>query len=247
MKRLLILLIFLLLFSFALSANTGGNEQSFVVSAYKREASASPVYKLSIYDALSSDLQTVDNGADVNISNYVSKYLGTYVAGNSYSAIELGKRAAFSVHVDGNAPGSYTLEVSYGPLAPSSKDASTGVVTINPTENGNTTIIKATYLFSQYSVFFSASEAKTSEDGKQTIELVNNSPLNTAVTIDGEKTGTTTMNWKVEKVNGDETAEVGSSWQAHAMVALFIDKVSYDSAPNGKIYRAQITVTLKNE
>ena len=244
MKRLSILLIFLLFLSFLLFAadgNTGGSEQSFVVSAYKKEQITTPNFQLSIYDALSSDLKTVSVGSDINISNYISKYLGTY--SSTYSAIELGKRAVFSVHVDGNAPGNYTLLVEYGPLAPSTKDSSTQSVTID--ESG--TIIKATYLFSQYSVFFSESEAKTSKDGKQTIAFTDSYPSNTAVTISSKnKSGTTTAKWTVSEVKGDTTAVTGSYWQVHAMVALFIDNDSYENAGNGITYRAKVTVTLQN-
>ena len=234
-------LILLLLLSLALFAGANGDIQSFEISAYKKAKSDTPSYNLSIYDALSNDLKAVGTNEDIDISNYVSKYLGTYDKNASYSSIELGKRAAFSVHVDGNAPGSYTLSITYQPLAKSEKNSKTNEVTFDYSQ-----IITATYLFSQYSVFFSASEAKKSKDEKQTISISTGSPSNPAVTVDSSNGATTTMQWTVSTVSGDTSATVGSDWQAHGMVALFIDQTSYDEAKY-TTYRAKITVLLENK
>lgn len=234
-------LILLLLLSIALFAGENGDIQSFEISAYKKAKSDTPSYNLSIYDALSNDLKAVGTDEDIDISNYVSKYLGTYSTEASYSAIELGKRAAFSVHVDGNAPGSYKLSITYQPLAKSKKNSKTNEVTFDYSQ-----IITATYLFSQYSVFFSASEAKTSKDKKQEISITSGSPSNPVVTVDSTDGATTTMQWTVSTVSGDTSATVGSAWQAHGMVALFVDKTSYDKAEY-TVYRAKITVLLENE
>ena len=234
-------LILVLLLAVALFAGENGDIQTLVISAYKKAKSDTPSYSLTIYDALSEGLKTVGTNEDIDISNYVSKYLGTYSSTASYSAIELGKRAAFSVHVDGNAPGSYTLSISYMPLAKSEKNSKTNEVTFDYSQ-----IITATYLFSEYSVFFSESEAKTSKDEKQKISITSGSPSDPAVTVKSTDGATTTMQWTVSTVSGDTSATVGSAWQAHGMVALFVDKTSYDKADN-TVYRAKITVLLENE
>lgn len=260
MKRTLTLLLILLLSAISLFAVE--TSDTLKVVAYKKEKSSTPTNSLQVIDALTGTLKTIPNGSSgshdhhyddkhLNMSDYINNYLDD--SSRTFTDLELSKKALFSVHVNGNSTGTYTVSISFGKFA-----------NLDSTNYPNA-VIKNVYYLRKFNAFFTSEGTSTSTISKSGTTYycsVEKGTYSTEkITVDSTTTQGTgdslSFSWKV----GSKTNSSGSYvytkdtvidyWEAEAMVALIIDKTTYtskdtsgnDVIPNGE-YEAVITVSL---
>lgn len=261
MKRTLTLLLILLLSAFSLFAVE--YTDTLKVVAYKKEKSNTPTNSLQVIDALTGTLKTIPNESSgshathhdddkhLNMSDYINNYLDD--SSRTLTDLELSKKAIFSVHVNGNSTGNYTVSISFGKFA-----------NLDLTNYPNA-VIKSVYYLRKFNAFFTSTGISTSTISKSGTTYYGSVEKGTystaAITVDSSTTAGTgdslSFSWKV----GSKTNSYGSYvytkdtvidyWEAEAMVALIIDKDTYtskdtsgnDVIPNGE-YEAVITVSL---
>ncbi len=261
MKRTLTLLLILLLSAFSLFA--GETSDTLRVVAYKKEKSNEPTNSLQVIDALTGTLATIpnessgshaehhDDAKHLNMSDYINNYLDDST--RTFTELELSRKALFSVHVNGNSTGSYTINISFGKFA--NLDSTTYP----------DAVIKNVYYLRKFNAFFTSTGTSKNTVSKNdttyygSVEKgIYSTDKITVYSSTSEGTGDSlSFSWKV----GSKTTSGGSYnydkdtvidyWEAEAMVALIIDKTTYtskdssgnDVIPNGE-YEAVITVSL---
>lgn len=261
MKRTLTLLLILLLSAISLFAVE--TSDTLRVVAYKKEKSSTPTNSLQVIDALTGTLKTIPNGSSgshdthydddkhLNMSDYINNYLDD--SSRTFTDLELSKKALFSVHVNGNSTGNYTVSISFGKFA----NLDTG--------DYPNAIIKNVYYLGKFNAFFTSTGTSTSTISKSGTAYycsVEKGTYSTEkITVDSTTTQGTgdslSFSWKVGSKTSSSSSYIYDKntvidyWEAEAMVALIIDKTTYtskdssgnDVIPNGE-YEAVITVSL---
>lgn len=264
MKKIIVIL---MLFTFVSSLFAVADNELQVV-AYKKQKSTKQTNSLTIIDALTGTLATIPNetlvhatqhndSKHLNMTDYINNYLDDG-SKTTYTDLELSKKAIFSVHVNGNATGTYTVKITFGNFA-------------NITDPSK--VIKNVYYFRKYNAFFTSTGSRTSsiENNNGTtiycdIDSSVESPDTTGLSVpDTDSTKNTEKSfefaWKVGKktstsdpynyASSSTETDVVDYWEVEAMIALVVDKATYtakdssgnDVIPNGE-YEAEITVSL---
>ena len=263
MKKIIVIL---MLFTFVSSLFAVADNELQVV-AYKKQKSTKQTNSLTIIDALTGTLATIPNetlvhatqhndSKHLNMTDYINNYLDDG-SKTTYTDLELSKKAIFSVHVNGNATGKYTVKITFGNFA-------------NITDPSK--VIKNVYYLRKYNAFFTSTGSRTSSIKNNNgttiycdIDSSLTSPDTDGLTVDGtdNEEKSFTFAWQVGKgstsgsYNYDSSStetDVVDYWEVEAMIALVVDKATYtakdssgnDVIPNGE-YEAEITVSLKVE
>ncbi len=242
MKKLLILLLVLMTAVFSVSAadsteDTGtattaanAGQKTLEVVAYKKDKSQESL-TMKIIDALTGALDTITAGQRIDMSNYVNKYVDTVK--DSYTDLELGKKAIFSIHVSGNVTGTYVCTITIKEFAKWTDTDNSGAHTYSPDY-----VIHANYYLRQIQAVFSETETSTKDSSK----TISKSTMTTDVeTKKGSGEKTLQFKWTVS-----ENVTNNDYWDVRAMVAMVLKTDVYkddSSVPNG-VYEAPITVTI---
>lgn len=247
MKKVLTLMMVLMLAAFSLFAATSTAELE--VKAYKKVSDGDPIYDARVIDALTGSLDVLTKGQTVDMSNYVNKFLGTFLSSNPVSTDNIGNKAIFSFHVGGNYIGTFKVNIKIQSLASYGKDGKS--------DRDESKYIAAQYWFQDYKLYFgNRTQSATGKGGdKETISSVS-TPKSIGQVAYGSTPASFDFSWKVV---GATTAENGTdvittnTWDIEAMVAMILlsaDTTSgsttylgYKSADNG-VYMAPITITM---
>ena len=260
MKRILTITLILILSVCSLSAVTTASD-SFEVVAYKKQKTTEPISKLEIIDALTGDLKNISNNTEIEMTKYVNNYVEdtsskittstsgekTTVSSTTYKETALNEKAIFSIHVNGNATGSYSITTTFGEFAKI---------------DDSTKVIKAYYFLRRCNGFFTSTGSKTSQNSEKTLDcqisdISITDKVEQIASVKGEGVKSLGFSWTVNSKSTDDTKysttitkdTVVDYWEVEAMVALVIDKTVYntltgdDSVPNGT-YKAMITVNM---
>lgn len=247
-KRILVICIFILIVSI-LSAAEASSELK--IKAYKKDKSLDPTHTLKIIDALTGSLEDIKNKAtkEIEIDNYVNKYLGTFDDKTGIS-----KRAIFSIHIGGNRKGSFTVNVTFSPLALSTYDSSAKTWKADKNTDGTLKgIISVQYWLCDMNFYFTSTGTASANDEtfKETIEK--QSPIYkgnvapyTTCNITSSSTGILSYSWTVTSTTTDTSKKITANyWDVEAMFAMIIDSESYSSSENADgTYAAPITISF---
>lgn len=234
MKKILTLLMILILITSSVfaadSTEDNPGQKALEVVAYKKDKGKDSL-NLKIIDALTGALDTINSGERIDMSNYVNKYVDTVK--DSYTDLELGKKAIFSIHVSGNVTGTYICTITINEFARWSDTESSGAHVYD-----SKNVIHANYYLRQVQAVFSKTETTT----KDTDKTISKSTGTTDITTkQGSGAKTLQFQWTV---SDNVTKE--DYWDVRAMVAMVLKTDVYNddnAVPNG-IYEAPITVAL---
>ncbi len=243
MKRILLLTLILILSVFSVFADE--STATLEVKAYKKQSDGNPIYDVRLIDALTGSLDVLTKNQYVDMSNYVNKFLGSFLTSNPVSTDNIGNKAIFSFHVGGNYTGTFKVNIKIQSLASYGSDGEG--------ERDESKYIAAQYWFQDYRLYFgNRTQSATGKNGDtETIASVS-TPSSIGQIAYGSTFATFDFSWKVV---GNTTAKDGSSkittntWDIEAMVAMILLSTStssysgYDKADNG-VYMAPITVTM---
>ncbi len=234
-KLLSIMLLLIIPCSFVFS----NYSTKFQIHAYKLEAenSAEQFVNLSITDAVVSDLDMINDGGTIILTDALDQLLGVV----DKSTTDYTQRAAFSYRVTGNTVGTYTLKMEFDePFYLYNND-------IKDTRNRvdfRYDLGSITYSFNNY-----AEHKGTSfEDGNATYTL--ESPTSGENNFGGFESDKSDIkaNPLVEKwtfsITGSDAKEMTfDSWIARGVVALTISEQDYNEVDIGT-YKTNVRVTL---
>jgi len=249
MKRTLTLLLILLLSAFSLFADDKDKEDTLTVKAYKKKVGTEASYDARVIDALTGSLDVISKNAEVDMSNYVNKFLGSFLTTVSSSEEKaVRNKAIFSFHVGGNYTGTFTVKIKFESLAYCGEDGKSNRVTSK--------YIAAQYWFlkNDFKAYFGnrTQTAKDSDNKDETIAIT--SPAtNQSVTVVGDNYQEITFSWTVTGYSSSTDTPpktiTQNNWDVEAMVAMILlendseTHKGYNSAENG-VYKAPITITM---
>ncbi len=249
MKRTLLLILILLLSAFSLFADD--KTDTLTVKAYKKKVGTEASFDARVIDALTGSLDVISKNAEIDMSNYVNKFLGSFITSVS-DAKAIRNRAMFSFHCGGNYTGTFTVKIEFGSLAYCGEDG---------TQERDTSKYIATqywFLKDDFKAYFGANRTGSATDSSENTEKIEiTSPTtNQYATVyggDSETAGTITFKWTVTGYSDstDTTPKTitQNNWDVEAMVAMILlenddgDYKGYNSADNG-YYRAPVTITM---
>ena len=228
MKKISIVLLILLFSTFAVFAVTETtNEATFNIKAYKIGNSGTKYLTLSVFDALTGNLDTITSDDLIDLTNYTDKILNPIKDDSSYSLVPYDEHVAFSLRVSGNAAGNLSVSVTITPFQ--KKNASDQV-------ESN---IEAYYEMRDITCVFTTNYKSTTDtNGK--IELTKGTTSGTA-TSSSDATMGFSMN-----INGGNATNGLENWRAQASIGVSIKNSSYESASNGSHY-ATVTIGVVTE
>lgn len=252
MKRTLLLLLILLLSAFSLFADD--KTDTLIVKAYKKKVGTEASFDARVIDALTGSLDVITKNAEIDMSNYVNKFLGTFITSVS-DAKAIRNRAIFSFHCGGNYTGTFTVTIKFESLAYCGEDGTA--------ERDTSKYIATQYWFlkDDFKAYFGANRTNTAKDSNnkdETITIIDehSDEKNLSATVYGgesETTGTIEFKWKVtgysESTDTPKQTITQNTWDVEAMVAMILlendsgDYKGYNSADNG-YYRAPVTITM---
>lgn len=250
MKRTLLLLLILLLSAFSLFADD--KTDTLIVKAYKKKVGTEASFDARVIDALTGSLDVISKNAEIDMSNYVNKFLGSFIDSVS-DAKAIRNRAIFSFHCGGNYTGTFTVTITFGSLAYCGEDG---------TSDRDTSKYIATqywFLKDDFKAYFGANRTGSATDSSgntETIKITSPTENNLSAKVYGgatETTGTIEFKWTVTGYSDStDTAKktiTQNTWDVEAMVAMILlendsdSKTGYNSAENG-YYRAPVTITM---
>ncbi len=250
MKRTLLLLLILLLSAFSLFADD--KTDTLTVKAYKKKVGTEASFDARVIDALTGSLDVISKNAEIDMSNYVNKFLGSFITSVS-DAKAIRNRAIFSFHCGGNYTGTFTVTITFGSLAYYGEDG---------TQERDTSKYIATqywFLKDDFKAYFGANRTGSATDSSGKTEIIKiTSPTdnNLSATVYGgntETTGTIVFKWTVtghsESTDTPKKTITQNTWDVEAMVAMILlendsgDYKGYNKADNG-YYRAPVTITM---
>ncbi len=229
MKRVILFLSLMFTSVFALFAITETTHESVLnVKAYKIGNNGEKYLTLSVFDALTGTLETVNTGDTIDLTHYTNKIMNPISDDSSYSLSPYDEHVVFSLRLSGNAstPSSGKLSCS---------------VTITPfqqkdSENNVISSIDAYFEMRDVTCVFTTNYKTTTETGG-TITL------NKGTTSGIASSSNITMGFNM-------TIDVGSvkleNWRAQASVGVSIKNSSYESAQSGSHY-ATVTIGVVTE
>ena len=222
MKKVIITLLVLLATSFSLFAVTETtNEATLNIKAYKIGNAGVKYLSLSVFDALTGNLDTISEGDTINLTNYTDKILNPIKNDSSYSLVPYDEHVVFSLRISGNAstPGSGKLSCSVS-ITPFQKRDSEGNVE---------STIEAYYEMRDITCVFTKNY-KTTTDTNGRIKLKKG-------TTSGTVTSSTnaTMGFSMTIDVGDAENEL-ENWRAQASIGVSVSNTSYKNAKNGSHY-----------
>lgn len=234
MKKILTLLMILILITSSIfaadSKEDNPGQKALEVVAYKKDKGKDSL-NLKIIDALTGALDTINSGERIDMSNYVNKYVDTVK--ETYTDLELGKKAIFSIHVSGNVTGTYICTITINEFA-RWKDTESSGAHVYDYNN----VIHANYYLRQVQAVFSETETTT----KDTDKTISKSTGTTDITTkQGSGAKTLQFQWTVS-----DNVTQKDYWDVRAMVAMVLKTDVYkddNAVPNG-VYEAPITVKL---
>ena len=235
MKKILTLLMILLLITSSVfaadSTEDNPGQKALEVVAYKKDKTKNSL-SMKIIDALTGALDTIGSGQRIDMSNYVNKYVDTVK--DSYTDLELGKKAIFSIHVSGNVTGTYICTITINEFARWPGDTDSSGAHVYDSDN----VIHANYYLRQVQAVFSDTETTT----KDTDKTISKSTGTTDITTkQGSGAKTLQFQWTVS-----DNVTQKDYWDVRAMVAMVLKTDVYNddtAVPNG-VYEAPITVKL---
>ncbi len=207
-----------------------GSQKILKVVAYKKDKSTNEL-SMKIIDALTGALATIGDGQRIDMSNYVNKYVDTVK--DSYTDLELGKKAIFSIHVSGNVSGTYICTITINEFARWSDTESSGAHVYD-----SKNVIHANYYLRQVQAVFSDTETVKKDTNK---EITKSTVTTDVETYEGSGAKTLQFQWKVS-----DNVTKKDYWDVRSMVAMVLKTDVYNddkAVPNG-IYEAPITVKL---
>ncbi len=249
MKRTLILLLILLLSAFSLFADD--STDTLIVKAYKKKVGTEASFDARVIDALTGSLDVISKNAEIDMSNYVNKFLGSFITSVS-DAKAIRNRAIFSFHCGGNYTGTFTVTITFDSLAYCGEDG---------TQERDTSKYIATqywFLKDDFKAYFGANrtwKATDSSENTETIEITfpTTNQYATVYGGDSETAGIITFKWTVtgysESTDTPSKTITQNTWDVEAMVAMILlendsgDYKGYNSVQNG-YYRAPVTITM---
>lgn len=228
MKKISIVLLILLFSTFAVFAVTETtNEATLNIKAYKIGNSGTKYLTLSVFDALTGNLDTITSDGLIDLTNYTDKILNPIKDDSSYSLVPYDEHVAFSLRVSGNAAGNLSVSV-----------------TITPFQKKNTSDVVESTIDAYYEmrditcVFTTNYKTTTNTNGK--IKLKKGTTSGTA-TSSSDATMGFSMNINVgNATNGLE------NWRAQASIGVSVSNTSYENAKNGSHY-ATVTIGVVTE
>lgn len=228
MKKISIVLLILLFSTFAVFAVTETtNEATLNIKAYKIGNSGTKYLTLSVFDALTGNLDTITSDGLIDLTNYTDKILNPIKDDSSYSLVPYDEHVAFSLRVSGNAAGNLSVSVTITPFQ--KKNASDQVKST----------IEAYYEMRDITCVFTTNY-KTTTDTNGKIELTKRTTSGTA-TSSSDATMGFSMNINVgNATNGLE------NWRAQSSIGVSIKNSSYENALNGSHY-ATVTIGVVTE
>ena len=234
MKKILTLLMILILITSSIfaadSTEDNPGQKALEVVAYKKDKGKDSL-NLKIIDALTGALNTINSGERIDMSNYVNKYVDTVK--ETYTDLELGKKAIFSIHVSGNVTGTYICTITINEFA-RWKDTESSGAHVYDSDN----VIHANYYLRQVQAVFSETETTT----KDTDKTISKSTGTTDITTkQGSGAKALQFQWTVS-----DNVTQKDYWDVRAMVAMVLKTDVYkddNAVPNG-VYEAPITVKL---
>ncbi len=252
MKRTLLLILILLLSAFSLFADD--KTDTLIVKAYKKKVGTEASFDARVIDALTGSLDVISKNAEIDMSNYVNKFLGSFISSvEDVKAIR--NRAIFSFHCGGNYTGTFTVTIKFESLAYYGEDG---------TQERDTSKYIATqywFLKDDFKAYFGANRTGSATDSSGNTEKITiTSPTdNKGVKVyggDSETPGTIELKWTVtgysESTDTPKKTITQNTWDVEAMVAMILlendpdGKTGYNSADNG-YYRAPVTITMNIE
>ena len=207
---------------FACTAFAVGESVPFTIKAYKIDVSESePSVRVVITDALSNHLDIHGQDGEIDLTEELGSLLGT-----SPSIEDFDSSVIFSYRVEGNKPGSYTLDFSLSRFDVDENTASNG-----GDSSRNDKYIDAYYEIEYNTLVFASSASNGNlsaiDVSKKSGGTNSSNPVNLSV------------NWSATN-NGQATM---SPWIARGAVGTVISNIDLQNAMYG-VYRADITVTL---
>lgn len=252
MKRTLLLLLILLLSAFSLFADD--KTDTLIVKAYKKKVGTEASFDARVIDALTGSLDVISKNAEIDMSNYVNKFLGSFIDINSVKDTKaIRNRAIFSFHCGGNYTGTFTVTIKFESLAYCGEDGTQ--------ERDKSKYIATQFLFlkDDFKAYFGANRTGSATDSsgkEEKIEKTSSTDKNQSATVYGgnsETTGTIEFKWKVtgytDSTDTPKKTITQNTWDVEAMVAMILlesdsdGKTGYNSADNG-YYRAPVTITM---
>ncbi len=249
MKRTLTLLLILLLSAFSLFADD--RTDTLTVKAYKKQSSTEAIYDARVIDALTGSLDVISKNTEVDMSNYVNKFLGSFLTTVSSSEEKaVRNKAIFSFHVGGNYTGTFTVTVKFESLAYCGEDGKS--------ERNTDKYIAAQYWFlkNDFKAYFGNRTQSATDSSGNTEKITINLPTaNTSATVVGDNYQEIEFKWTVVGYTSstDSTPKTitQNTWDVEAMVAMILLETTdttnsytgYNSADNG-VYKAPITITM---
>ena len=233
-RRFIITILVLIAFSsggWSDSTGTRTSTANMLIKAFKVDSSnAEP--ELVITDALVSNLDQIPDGHEINLTDYVSKFLGS----TSSDRTDFNSGVVFSYRVAGAKEGSYTLSFEFK----SFEDYD------NPDSK-----IRARFEVGNTNYIFSNSATNLNKNGSHRItDTSYGSQSGVTATTTTSWLGTTSTkwesiyiskSWEVRKTDNAPSGAVCSQWIARGAVALTIDSNDYNDAGIGR-YRSEVKV-----
>lgn len=252
MKKIVISLILILILSatsFADAIKTSPG--TFEIKAYKLNRNA-PV-TITIVDALTGSLNEILKDDELIIDGYFTPGVASSATEENVDDI------AFAYRVSGNTAGTYTVTITVNPFIEKVKNE-------NGDEIDGDHAISARYFLVNETVRFLDSNKTTTSDyveGEKGLKIENTDAEPNRSDFDTSDDYEQALNaYSQKKDSGvltsgsdslsDSFRVTGNSndtndfWIARGAVGFVVDKVSYESAPEG-IYKATITVTLQGD
>ncbi len=248
MKRTLTLLLILLLSAFSLFADD--KTDTLTVKAYKKKVGTEASYDARVIDALTGSLDVISKNAEVDMSNYVNKFLGSFLTRVSSSEEKaVRNKAIFSFHVGGNYTGTFTVNIKFESLAYYGEDGKS--------DRDISKYIAAQYWFlkNDFKAYFGNRTGEVKDANNSTIDKIEiiSPTANTYVNVYNSTSGTIELKWKVTNSTSKKDSKGNSitenTWDVEAMVAMILLEndsgtyKGYNSAENG-VYKAPITITM---
>lgn len=235
-RRFIITILVLVVFSsggWSDSAGTRTSTANMLIKAFKVDSSnAEP--ELVITDALVSNLDQIPDDHEIDITDYMRKFLGS--TGSDRTDFNSG--VVFSYRVAGAKEGSYTLSFEFNSFEddddPDSK-------------------IRARFEVGNTNYIFSNTATNLNKNGSHRItDTSSGSQSGVTATTTTSWWGTSSTQWKsidlsksweVRKTDNAPSGAVCSQWIARGAVALTIDSDDYDAAGIGR-YRSEVRVNF---